>query len=394
MKEIKIKQAISYIQKQLSGNSHPPYSDLNKKFNLSTYRITLNDLYPKLGIDVLNLKCKRPNASQNKIKRQLMSYVRKEVKNGHFPTRRFIEKTFGLRLTGIFKGIEDLYQQAGLNYEQQSSQLLKTLKAQQLQELVIEIIAKLNLKLIKSRGTHERGVDIIAKNKEGLIVGIEIKAHHRFEAIKKRNILPLERFLINENLTKVILITTSSKINVKNENPKIEILSYNNLQSFCNENQINVLKKIRETSIHMKTNEKEIKRKEILDYAKNRIARGKKITSNIISKDLNIDLNTYFKSIYEVYDYLKILPPIRIMREGRRSPHKGHKRNLIIQKMVNYIKKEVSRGHYPSGIDVGNQFGVKHIWNFITMKELYEKAGFEHYHIRKKRGPRKKEIQL
>ena len=139
---------------------------------------------------------------------------------------------------------------------------------------------------------------------------------------------------------------------------------------------------------------KEIKRKEILDYAKNRIARGKKITSNIISKDLNIDLNTYFKSIYEVYDYLKILPPIRIMREGRRSPHKGHKRNLIIQKMVNYIKKEVSRGHYPSGIDVGNQFGVKHIWNFITMKELYEKAGFEHYHIRKKRGPRKKEIQL
>ena len=46
---------------------------------------------------------------------------------------------------------------------------------------------------------------------------------------------------------------------------------------------------------------------------------------------------------------------------------------------IEYIKEEIKNGYYPRGADIGRRFGVKHIWNFVTMKELYARLGINPY---------------
>ncbi len=383
IRDEKIKYAIDHIKDQMAKGSHPSYKELNKRFNIGTYGIKLVDLYPEIKVNYLNLKCKRPNNSFKQMRNELVDYIKKEVKNSHYPTRRFIERKFRLRLTPIFNGINELYKLSGINYKQKNSQELKNMKAEALLKVVLGILPKLNLKLIKYRTTHERGIDILAEDTHKNLIGIEIKAHHKYEPIKNRNMEQLKRFIINERLDQVILITTSSKISCSSNQKNISIIDYESLKCLCDNNQLRVLEFIREKSIHHETMDKENKRKMIIQYAKDRIKKGKDINHRLISKDLHIGLRTYFKSINEIYDKLGILPPISIMGEGRRSSKKYHYREKVINKMLDYIKQEVLKGHYPNGFDIGKEFGIKHIWDFVTMTELYERLGLEPYQKRK-----------
>ncbi|MBI1934964.1 hypothetical protein HYS31_00845 [Candidatus Woesearchaeota archaeon] len=52
-----------------------------------------------------------------------------------------------------------------------------------------------------------------------------------------------------------------------------------------------------------------------------------------------------------------------------------YKINLILD----YMKEEIANGHYPRSSDVGKKFGIKHIWDFVTMKELYKRIGLNPY---------------
>ncbi len=157
VRERKIKTIITYLEKQVSQGNYPSYREIDQKFCTHSYGIKLTDLYPKIGISNLELKCKRPNGSFKTLRENLVKYVQEETKRGHFPTRRFIEKTFRIRLTELFGGISDLYKQAGINYRQSNSQFIKRRKAELLQEIVREILPKIGLTVEKERSTHERG---------------------------------------------------------------------------------------------------------------------------------------------------------------------------------------------------------------------------------------------
>lgn len=329
------------------------------------------------------------NQNRKKVRKKLIRYLKEEVMKGHYPTRRYLERRFKINLAPVlFASIKDLYQKAGLYYKQKSSQELKNKKANILSEMVIDILPKLNLDLIESKSAHQQGIDILTKDKNNKVVGIELKAHNKYEPIKERNILQLKRFLEKYKLDKLILVTTSSRFHKMSKINNLEIIDYYKLRKLCNDDQLSKLHFIRNESVHQETKEKQIKRQRILDYAKRKAKQGKDINHRGIAKDLNLHPFTYFDSINQIYQQASILPPLRKIG-GRRNP-KPNKEffEKIILKILDYMREEITNGHYPSGIDVGKKLGVKHIWNYVTMGELYNRLGLSTYHKRKLRGPR------
>jgi len=313
----------------------------------------------------------------------------------HYPSRREIEGKFKVRIGDIFGGIDNLYLSANLTYKQQNNQELKNKKAKLLNSIALESLHKLNLRLIKSSGVHQKGIDIITKNKKNKRVGIELKAYNKYESIKTKDINQLKRFLAKDNLNKVILITTTNRSQYKLNVPKkVEIIFFDELKRLCKSNRLDNLEFIRNHSIHWKPKYYEKKRADIIKYAKEKANKGEDISYLNISKDLNLDVRTYFKNIYNIYNKANISIPINKIKGFRRSK-KLHKetekaRDELIMNMLKYISKEVKQNHYPSGIDIGNEFGISHIWNIVKVSDLYKKIGLEPYHARKKRWLRRR----
>ncbi len=386
-------EVLDYIQEKLNENIHPSYGELDKKFRISKFRVKLTDLYPKKGVGYLYLNTKRPNGTFHQLRQPLIDFVKENVQCGVYPTRRYIENRFGIRLTGLFYGIKDLYKQAGIEYVLKCSQELKSRKAALLQNLVLNLLPSLNLTLVKERRTHERGVDLIAKDQNGIVVGVEIKAHHQYEPIKERNISQLRRFLVQENLSKIILITTSSQIKAKIDDSRIIVFDFNALRKICDSEQLKLLEQIRTEVVHQETHQKEKIKTQILKYAAEKIKQDGRITHSDLTNIFHIHVFSYFKSILEIYDQLGVLPPLDQMESSRRS----HRLNLtyrtkILERMVDYLKEKVSTRHYPTGIELGRKFGSPHIWNFVTMTELYQLAGLKPYLERRRTGEYNKKI--
>lgn len=391
-REYKLKQVIDYVKNEIEKGNYPSHKDLKQKFTtIGYYKIHLDDIYSSLDINMLKIPVHKSKYCRTILQKGFMDYLKKEVNKGHYPTRRYLERKFKTSITPMFKSIRDLYSQAGVNYKQENSQELKNKKAGLLTKIVLSILPKLGLEVLEVRGVHNRGVDIVASNYQNNIIGVEIKAHNKYEPIKRRNFLQLIRFLKQENLNKVILITTSSRVQNKGFIlNNMEVIDYEKLRSLCTDSQILQLDYIRNVSIHQKTNERIIKRKLIIDYAKKLADEGKDITHRGISKDLNLRIYSYFDSIYDLYNQAKLLPPIGKIG-GRRAKKFGKYHEIIVNKMLNYMKEEISKGHYPSGADVGQKFGIKHIWDFITMSDLYTRLGINPY---KGKNRRFKDIPL
>lgn len=330
----------------------------------------------------LNLKYQKREIKRNK----LIEYVRHEVRKGHYPTRRFLENEFHTRLDfASFNSISDLYSKAGINYKQENSQELKNKKAEILTDVAISILPKLGLDLLEVKKVHHKGIDITAIDYHEKIIGVEIKAHNKYELIKRRNFLQLIRFLEKGNLSKVILITTASRFENNVTLPdNIEIIDYEKIKKFCTNSQLEKLEYIRNTSIHQETNERILKKQIIIDYAKKVVNNGGDITYNKLAEDLKLRPYTYFDTMTDIYIEAGLLPPLNKLG-GRGSKDFEKYYEHTINKIISYIKKEIDKGYYPSGIDVGKKFNIKHIWHYITMTELYHRLGIEPYH---KRMPR------
>ena len=165
----------------------------------------------------------------------------------------------------------------------------------------------------------KEGVDILASNKDKELIGVEIKAHHKFEPIKERNVQQLRRFMDKEKLHGVILVTTSSRINTIVLG-KITILDYPALLKLCNDAQREAIEYIREISVHQETNEKEEIRNKILLYAKQKFGMGEDINCKDISTKFNVGFYTYFNNIWEIYEELSVSPPASKKNVGRYYP--------------------------------------------------------------------------
>ncbi len=332
-------------------------------------------LYP-----LLYNKGKRANNSKNKVKEELIDFLKEEAKKNHFPSRRELESKFHLRLG---YSIKNLYKSADIKYIISRSQHIKSLKATKLLRLIIKNLDKFGLRLICYRNVHERGIDILARQNNKL-VGIEIKAYNKFEKLKQRNINQVERFIKNEKLDRAIIIFTSDFSERIKRNASIELINYKDLIRIIPENK--TLKFIRNHSVNLIDDSKQKIRQRILTYVLNKYTKEKiKPNSIEINKDLKLSIYSYFPSLFEIYKILKIPPPLWRMNGKRAKTKDIECINLWKDAFKGYIIDKVrTENRYPSGYEISKNFNV-YVWNIVRMSELYEELGLEPYLERKKR---------
>lgn len=329
---------------------------------------------------------KRPNNSLKMLKRELIYYIHEEIKQNHFPSRRELEKNFHLKLDSMFSNIYSLYKAAGSDYKITPNQFLKSEKADLLLKLILKKLNKFDLNLIKYRKVRERGIDIIGTN-EHKKVGIEIKAYNKYEMLKKKDIDQVKKFLFKENLDEVIIITTT---NLQNRNIEIlgnvRIVKYPELRKLLSDyKEINILSYIRNYSVNRKDTSKEIKRSRILNYVLLSYQNsGKKPGYNNILRDLNLDIYTYFKSLFEIYKILGIPPPLKNMPGKRARKVDNEIIELWKDEFKRYIMQNVKEGKYPSGEEIANHFNISNIWNIVKVSDLYIELGLKPYLERKR----------
>lgn len=88
IQKIKLQKVLKYVKDEISRGHYPSYKELKEKFNIPHYKITLRDVYPRLGISFLELPFKRPQLSLKELRKDLITYIKNEVKKSHYPTRR------------------------------------------------------------------------------------------------------------------------------------------------------------------------------------------------------------------------------------------------------------------------------------------------------------------
>jgi len=380
-KEKRLKEILAYMKKCLKKMYFPSGNELHKKFRIYTMGLTLKKIYSYLGVNFLLLP-KKPSNSREEIKGLLINYLREEVSRNHFPSRKEIEQKFHLKIDGLFKGIEDLYRNAGLQYKQVENQAIKIEKARKLLKIALNILEKMKLKVLIVRGPNQQGIDIVI-GKPCRYIGVELKAYNKFEKVKKKDILQLKKFKIREKLTKVFLFTTTNRISTEIP-PWVEVFTFKRLKNYCSKEEIKILNEIREKSIHFETKDKEEKRQRILDYVKKNAAKGKYLGADNILNELGIYVYTYFKNMDEVYEKAGIKVSLRRSRYIRNPKLKEKVRKELLNEILQFIQSKTAKGHYPSGIEIGKAFGVKNIWNYWKVGDLYKMLNLPTYLERKR----------
>lgn len=323
----------------------------------------------------------------NKIskKRKLIAYIKAEVKKGRYHSLRFLQNKFRTRIYDEFESVYDLYRKAGIEYKQKNSQELKNKKATIFTKIVLDVLHKIDLEVLDANDVHNRGVDIITTDSEDRLVGIELKAFNKYEPIKKRNLEQAKNFL-REGFYKIILITTTSRVEpCVLRDDEIIIITYEKLKALLNKSQLKAVQYIRNASVHEITDEKTKKKQLIVKYVKGKIKQGTDFTIKDIDRDLHLDIRSYFSSLTDIYKEGNITPSLQKIGGRRNSNLDEQLYQEVINRILIYMKNEIHKGHYPSGLDVGKEFGVSHIWNFITMAELYKRLGTAPYYQRKLR---------
>ena len=364
-------KVIEYVKKQIEYGCYPSYRDLVRKFNIGFWRINLKDIYPELGVDFLNIPFKRPNNCAEDVRKELMNYVVNEVGKNHYPSFSYIQSKFHLNICpDLFTSIEELYKKAGVEYKMKNSQEIKNRKAKILTNIVVSILPNLGLKLMKVRNTSDRGVDILAKNCNNENVGIEIKAINKFEIIKERHFRQLARFVQNEKLDRIILVTTTTRIkNPDTYMPNLEIIDYDKLKQLVDQGLFNDLEYIRNQPIHINTDEKEIKKKIIIEFVQQMHREGKKINHIVIRKNLGLFANTYFGNMLNLYKAAEIPLPIRKVHFYKEINKQEHIEEFITR-ILAYMKEEIAKGNKPRYPDINNKFKT-FIHRYTSMRKLY-----------------------
>jgi len=369
-----------YLKEQIKAGKHPTYRELQNKFNLTYFKIDWKKLYLESGISMMKLPVKRPAGCDEILRRELMEYVKGEISKNHYPSRRELESKFRVKIGILFGNIENLYNQSQSKYVQKDNQFLKQQKAKMLLKIVRDVLGKLGLKIVKARRVQEHGVDIIARDNKGDFVGIELKAYNKYEAVKPKNIEQLKNSLKRENIKRGILITTTSKVKKNMDVPdNIRIVLFDEISNLCGTEIKANLDFIRNYSVHIETEEKEAKRKEIITIFREQAKNGKIMSAIDISKRFKIHPYTYFKSIFDIYEKAGIFPSTYVTRGLRDNARRTKLREQLANSILDYIKMEVKRGHYPTSNDIKIKFGIPHIWDYFKMSDLYRKLNLPSY---------------
>lgn len=128
--------------------------------------------------------------------------------------------------------------------------------------------------------------------------------------------------------------------------------------------------------------EKELRKKEVLNYIKKEVAKGYYPGWNNIEDKFHIAIEAYFKDgLKTAYKETGIdLVPNKKWRKSIMDARKEKTR----EKIIDYVKNSVKKGFYPTWKDIEEKFNIHYVTYFSSIVEIYKKAGTDYPRIIKK----------
>ncbi len=297
--------------------------------------------------------------------REIIRYIRSQVKRKHYPTHLEINNKFH---TKIRCSIKKLYKLGGVEYKRDPNQFLRYKKEKKLVDIVLKLFLKLGYK-IKSTSigpSRPNGADIIIEDKRKRIIPIEIKAYQKFGKIGqtenspyiRNELFQLKRYIENLRSPYGYLITSTDNKTFKTLPSNVKILFGKDLRKlliqFKMYKELKDLEWIRNSSISYGKEKiyKKIQNK-ILKYTAEKWKKGEYVSRREIFRKFRVNLNSYFSGgTTEIYKKLKIdpelIPNYRMSRNFDKEKFK--------KRVISFVKEENKRRHFPTYKEIQRKF--------------------------------------
>ena len=303
---------------------------------------------------------------------EIVSYIRREAKKGHYPGRHEIQEKLGIWLYSYFNDVREPYNLADIDISKsKSNPFIATEKEKKLTKVSLELLEKEGFNIIEIY--RRKGSDILVKDCDGNLIPVELKAYHRnnnlpmskiFAKKYKNEIEQLEDYIRICKAPYGILITTTNRIRIKipfnvkliNGISLIRLLKKNKLNK-C----ISTIKWIQNTysSFDRKIHENKIK-KSIIEYVRFSVNKGCYPSMRNIEKKFKVNITTYFKNMSEIYKIAKVELSSRFLSKEE-----------VKNRIVKFIRLKVKLGRYPSLEEIEKKFKIHLKTYFKNSKEMY-----------------------
>jgi len=299
---------------------------------------------------------------------QIVMYVEKEVKKGRYPTHDEIERRFHTNIRTYFKNIREIYKLANVAYIRDPNPFIKLKKEEVLTKICVKLFDKLGYDIERvSIELNGHGADLIVRDGDGNPIPVEIKAYQKYGKIGVSSRFPkyfrdeikqLKAYVEELKSPYGILITSTDRSNIKNFPPNIKLLFgrdiTNLLKKFQLEKELKQLEWVRYSNVSAKKERYiEAFRKEILKFVRRNLMEGRYVGRREIEKRFDINYNTYFRSMKEIYQKLNVdTSQLSRARMGGNVDKK-----VMRERILDFCRTEIKKGNYPTYKEIQKTFG-------------------------------------
>lgn len=115
------KEILKFVRRNLMDGRYIGKREIEKRFgiNYNTYFRSMKEIYQKLNVDTSRLPRARMGGNIDKkiMQKRILDFCRKEIKEGHYPTYKEIQKTFGCLPKLFFPGgIREIFKRLNIEY--------------------------------------------------------------------------------------------------------------------------------------------------------------------------------------------------------------------------------------------------------------------------------------
>lgn len=378
------KVIIDLIQSEDKKRKQPTKREIESRFEicLSHYFKNLREAYKCAGVKFEPHFGPRIKKEKERIKKAILSYIRKKVKSEKYlPDIHELRRKFRIGTETYFPGgIKEIIKKAGLE-ERKFSAFWGLEKERRLVKIAQYLLEQSGYRIISKQ--NKTGPDIVVK-KNGSLVPVELKAFRKNSYLPARVVSRNPISQIRTYIKKLkspfgIIITTAEDIHprYKNKIPRtIKVWFYKDIipKIPAKNSLLKDLEFIRTTFPNFNS-EGKIKRlrHEIIGYVKDCAKYDKYPTVREIQRKFKVNLLSYFKHIFQVYELAGVKYPEHKKRMSGRKPT-GAEKEKIRARIVNFVRSRSQKKLFCGYNIIQRELRIAIPSYFSSMQEIYKKA--------------------
>lgn len=392
-------RVIKYIQSNVKLGHHPGYLEIKRIFKIGphNYFKDMRDLYECSGIkyDEYFLYKERLHKKRLIVRKNIINFVKNQVAEGRYPTKDEIEEMFGIGILSYFANLRDLYKTAGIEFKPHfgakndveknkvKKRIIKYVRNKIVNEGYLPNIHEINKVFNVGANTYfPQGIKQIIRES-----GFDKKLFRAFTCLEKeRKLIDIATCMLEdlgyEIISKRNKVGPDIIAKINGNLIPVEIKAFNKSSVFPFSYGRDK-GSIRDPARQIINYVKELKSPSgVLITTAHRIDPSfrESIPSNIdiyVYRDIETFVNNYGKRKFRSYLKFVANPSIDSNRDKKIQD--------VRKRVVEYIRKEAKKGHYPIVKEIQRRSKINILVYFKNTFEAYEKAGVSYPMNKRKR---------